>query len=357
MSDIFISYRREGGADLARVIRCKLEERGYRVFLDVDDLRSGAFNTALFKQIDSSTDVLIILTPNCLERCRTEGDWMRQEVARALLRDVNLIPVTTENFQWPSEPLPKEIEKLPLLQSALYSHRFVDASIDALAKMLNSRPPGPLTRIWSKWKLARTPADKEQLGEEDLNDLFKAAIEHWDRLEMIEAKELLERLRRDYPNYRHHDWECTPAQILTQAMPDYRRSVIVVTGACLHSQLNDGPQAVWLKQEIDRRGRAERLETGHIITDKGLLEAAPYRKCAHVAIGGPNVNALTAEFKDRLRTDALVSNQGALIQHDIDGGAKQVALWGRLHEDTLAAVRLFVSSGLLDRFLKMLWRR
>jgi hypothetical protein len=33
-----------------------------------------------------------------------------------------------------------------------------------------------------------------------------------------------------------------------------------------------------------------------------------------------------------------------------------MALWGALHDDTLAAVRLFVSSGLLDRFLKSLWR-
>jgi hypothetical protein len=49
------------------------------MFLDVDDLRSGPFNTALFRRIDSASDILVILTPTCLERCRTEGDWMRQE--------------------------------------------------------------------------------------------------------------------------------------------------------------------------------------------------------------------------------------------------------------------------------------
>ena len=357
MSDIFISYRREGGADLARVIRLKLEERGYRVFLDVDDLRSGPFNTALFKQIDLSSDVLVVLTPNCLERCRTEGDWMRQEIGHALLKGLNLIPVTTENFQWPLEPLPEDIQKLPLRQSAVYSHRFVDASIDALVKMLKSRPPGAFTRVWSKLKDRRALADKEPMSEEDLNALFKEAMQHWDRLEWIEAKDILERLRRDYPTYHHRDWECSPAQILTQAMPDYRRSVLVVIGACPHSQLNDGPQAIWLKREIDCRGRTERLENAHIITDKVLVEASLYRKCPHVAIGGPKVNALTAEIKDHLKTDTLVSNRGALIQHDMNNGAKQVALWGYLHEDTLAAVRLFVSSGLLDRFLKMLWKR
>lgn len=32
--DIFISYRRDGGFDLAQVIYEKLSKRGYRVFMD-----------------------------------------------------------------------------------------------------------------------------------------------------------------------------------------------------------------------------------------------------------------------------------------------------------------------------------
>jgi hypothetical protein len=69
------------------------------------------------------------------------------------------------------------------------------------------------------------------------------------------------------------------------------------------------------------------------------------------------VNSLTTEIKDCLKTDAIVSNRGALIQPDIDGKLRQVALWGRLHEDTFAAVRLIASSDLLDRFLGMLLRK
>lgn len=357
MSDIFISYRREGGADLARLLKLRLEGRGYHVFLDVDGLRSGSFDTALLKEIGASTDVLVILTPNCLERCRTDDDWMRKEIAWALLKKVNLIPVTTEGFQWPVETLPEDIRELPSQQSAVYSHRFVDASIEALVKMLKSRSPGPFGRAWSKLKLRAIPIENDPLGEEHLNKLFKQAIEHWDRLEMIEAKEVLERLGREYPNYRHPNWECTPAQILTQSMPDYRRSILVVTGGCPHAQLNDGPQAIWLKQEIDRRGRAERLECAYVITDTVLREAAVYRKSPQIAIGGPTVNSLTAEMKDRLKTDTAISNRGALVQHEINGGGREVALWGALHGDTLAAVRLFVSSGLLDRFLRILWRK
>jgi TIR domain-containing protein len=41
--DVFISYRRENGAAEARLIRAVLREKNVRVFLDVDDLKSGAF--------------------------------------------------------------------------------------------------------------------------------------------------------------------------------------------------------------------------------------------------------------------------------------------------------------------------
>src|SRR5262249_48956540 len=116
----------------------------------------------------------------------------------------------------------------------------------------------------------------------------------------------------------------------------------------------DGPLAIWLKQEIDCRGQAERLEVAYVVTDRGLSENALYRKCPLIAIGGPNVNSLTAELKDNLKTELLISNQGALIQHDIESQSRQVALWGRLHDDTSRAVRLFVSSGLLDHYLKMI---
>ena len=50
---IFISYRRDSGSDLARSIRSELERRGDSVFLDVEDLRSSPFNTALLREIES----------------------------------------------------------------------------------------------------------------------------------------------------------------------------------------------------------------------------------------------------------------------------------------------------------------
>ncbi len=78
---------------MARLVRDSLQRRGYRVFMDVEDLRSGPFNTALFNEIDSAADIVVILTRGSLDRCRTEGDWLRLEVAHAIQRKGNVVPV------------------------------------------------------------------------------------------------------------------------------------------------------------------------------------------------------------------------------------------------------------------------
>lgn len=42
--DIFISYRRETGADIAKHLRDVLVSKGYSVFFDTDSLRKAGLN-------------------------------------------------------------------------------------------------------------------------------------------------------------------------------------------------------------------------------------------------------------------------------------------------------------------------
>jgi hypothetical protein len=53
--DIFISYRRNGGEHLAGRVKDALKNRGFSVFMDVEDLKSGKFDTALLKEIEETT--------------------------------------------------------------------------------------------------------------------------------------------------------------------------------------------------------------------------------------------------------------------------------------------------------------
>lgn len=109
--DIFISYRREGGFYLARLLQELLSKR--KVFLDVERLKSGKFDEALEKAILQCRNVIVILSPGSLERCNDPEDYVRKEIALAIKEGKNIIPVMMEGFQLP-ETMPDGLEEFPL---------------------------------------------------------------------------------------------------------------------------------------------------------------------------------------------------------------------------------------------------
>jgi hypothetical protein len=134
---VFISYRREGGAELARNVRDALRRRGFEVFMDVEDLRGGPFDAALYQQIDDATDVVVILTPGSLDRSLDDPkDWLRLEIAHALQRHKHVVPVLGGRFAWPERPLPDDLAPLKILNGLPVSHDYFEASMDRLKKYL-----------------------------------------------------------------------------------------------------------------------------------------------------------------------------------------------------------------------------
>lgn len=132
--DIFISYRREGGEAMARLLYDRMERLGYCVFLDVEGLRSGQFNKALYDVIDNCTDFLLILPDRALERCQEPSDWVRLEIERAVNKNKNIIPVMMRNFTFPDD-LPPTLCNLPYYQGISANMEYFDAVIDRLVKM------------------------------------------------------------------------------------------------------------------------------------------------------------------------------------------------------------------------------
>lgn len=137
--DIFISYRRDGGADAAKHLRDILTEKGYKVFYDNDSLASGDFNTALYGRIEECTDFLIILSPGSLDRCVNKNDWVRQELAYALKHNKNVIPVKSSNFHFP-ENLPEDISGIRYKNAVSKNMEFFDAMVEKLISFLQSKP-------------------------------------------------------------------------------------------------------------------------------------------------------------------------------------------------------------------------
>lgn len=51
--DAYISYRRDGGFNIARLLLDRLEQNGLRVFFDIEELSNGKFNEKLYSTIDN----------------------------------------------------------------------------------------------------------------------------------------------------------------------------------------------------------------------------------------------------------------------------------------------------------------
>lgn len=138
--DAFISYRREDGAELAQVIKTKIEDlaKNKKIFLDVEELGRGQFDEELLKHIENSDNFIIILTARSLERCMTDGDWVRREIALAIKLRKNIIPVYKEGFDFYNLKLPDDIRNLTSYNAVKYDSLDVRNSILKLLSFFQS---------------------------------------------------------------------------------------------------------------------------------------------------------------------------------------------------------------------------
>ncbi len=149
--DIFISYRREGGYEIAQQISQYLKYKGYNVFFDLENLRgSGKFDTQLFSIIESCKDFIIVFPTTDMNRLWNEDDWVRLELACAIRNGKNIVPILLRDFKFPKE-LPDDINEVRLYQGvAAGDHNFFDASMEKLRHLLVSKRGF----TWKRYKIA-----------------------------------------------------------------------------------------------------------------------------------------------------------------------------------------------------------
>lgn len=95
--DVFISYARKDGADLAKELHDELEKHGLSVWLDVYDIGPGEdWNRAIDGALDSVRCVLVILTPGAVESLQVMSEWNY-----ALDKDTPVIPLLAETVDVP----------------------------------------------------------------------------------------------------------------------------------------------------------------------------------------------------------------------------------------------------------------
>lgn len=133
--EIFISYKRKS-LPTANNLHYRLTTRGYSTFFDLEEMRKGNFDVQLLNYIEKAKDVFIILEEGSLDACKSdewEKDWFCHEIAFALEKKKNIIPILLGDYKMPSEDFfPDKLKELSLKHAPDFSFSFFDAYLDKL---------------------------------------------------------------------------------------------------------------------------------------------------------------------------------------------------------------------------------
>jgi hypothetical protein len=135
---------------------------------------------------------------------------------------------------------------------------------------------------------------------------------------------------------------------------DLRRTVLIVVGHGILPEEEDRPVAYELKRAINARGGGSEGQAGVVVTDLWVMNQELGEFFPAIAVGGPGVNAFTAETYEDLPL-IFTRDQHVFVQMADEG--KRAALWGMDQAGTREAVETFVNQGLLERFLQLVWRK
>ena len=188
--DIFISYRRSNGIDIARSIWGELKRRGYFSFFDLDSIIEGEFPEVIKQNILRSNNFLILLTQNSLDSCVKEGDWVKKELACALKNNKNIIPIVCNGFAYPSS-LPEDIDKIRFIQSLEYNGINFEELIQKIIERLKDEE-GKSLKLEKKKNAKNLFYENEDISEKEKsrirNDIYSCSN--------VE-KEIFDRLLKD----------------------------------------------------------------------------------------------------------------------------------------------------------------
>ncbi len=148
MGGIFISYRRGDSEGQARALSIELARYVGEgsVFMDVDSIALGRdFRQALHERLESCDALLALIGPGWLDvkdgagkrRLEDPADYVRQEIAVALVRNIPVTPVLVQGAAMPApERLPHDLKDLSFRNGFELSHTRWHSDVRELAERL-----------------------------------------------------------------------------------------------------------------------------------------------------------------------------------------------------------------------------
>lgn len=175
--DIFISYRRDGGAQYARILQLMLIQRGYKVFLDYDELTDGVFSDKIVAAIKEAPVFMLVLSKGSMTRCANDGDWVRKEITLAVEQGKHIVPVNPDNgFDGFPEGMPEELKDFigSHQHSEISFGQALGATIDLMIK--NRLVPTLGERVSNKHKDTDFETAQETLRKQDAHNRFMKRV-------------------------------------------------------------------------------------------------------------------------------------------------------------------------------------
>lgn len=109
--DIFISYRRTD-LNIAEGLYKYLVNVGYTVFWDKESLKNGKFGDDIKIAIDGCKNFILLVNDDTFDRCFEPEDWITKEVAEAIQKEKNIIPLFIGTKAYCPTGLPNAIQEI-----------------------------------------------------------------------------------------------------------------------------------------------------------------------------------------------------------------------------------------------------
>ncbi len=175
--DIFRSYRIDGGAQYARILQLMLIQRGYKVFLDYDELTDGVFSDKIVAAIKEAPVFMLVLSKGSMIRCANDGDWVRKEITLAVEQGKHIVPVNPDNgFDGFPEGMPEELKDFigSHQHSEISFGQALGATIDLMIK--NRLVPTLGERVSNEHKDTDFETAQETLRKQDAHNRFMKRV-------------------------------------------------------------------------------------------------------------------------------------------------------------------------------------
>jgi hypothetical protein len=145
--DFFVSYRRDGGATVARLLYEVLKLRGLVGFIDTESLTQGDFSESIVLHITKARNFILVVSPGALE-----SQWVIREIEAALQAGKHIIPIFAGGVAGFPPALPESVACIARLNAITLDHNSFEAKYQQLLTWLVTPHVKLMDACFRRWQ-------------------------------------------------------------------------------------------------------------------------------------------------------------------------------------------------------------